>query len=167
FPHSIDFHAAQTPWDQNYRSVNPGETISFTWQANHPGAFMYHCGTAPALLHIANGMYGAVIVDPAEALPPAKEFVLVQSEFYAKGTSDQKRNEADYSKMLADTPDFVVFNGVAQQYDGEHPLQAQPGEPVRFWVVNAGPSQPSAFHVVGAIFDKAYPDGNPANALLG
>jgi FtsP/CotA-like multicopper oxidase with cupredoxin domain len=118
------------------------------------------------LLHIANGMYGAVIVDPAEGLPPAKEFVLVQSEFYAKGAADRKRNEADYPKMLADTPDFVVFNGMAQQY-AQHPLQARPGEPLRIWVVNAGPSQPSAFHVVGAIFDRAYPDGNPANLLAG
>ncbi len=165
-PHSIDFHAARTPWDQNYRSVNAGETISFRWQADNAGAFMYHCGTAPALLHIANGMYGAVIVDPAEGLSPAKEFVLVQSEFYAKGAADRKRNEADYTKMLADTPDFVVFNGFAQQYV-EHPLQANPGEPIRFWIVNAGPSQPSAFHIVGAILDRVYPDGNPANVLSG
>jgi nitrite reductase (NO-forming) len=164
--HSIDFHAAQTPWDQNYHSVNPGETISFTWQANYPGAFLYHCGTAPALMHIANGMYGAVIVDPAEPLLPAKEFVLVQSEFYAQPAADRTRNEGDYAKMLADAPDFVVFNGVAQQYM-QHPLQADPGERLRFWVVNAGPSQPSAFHVVGAILDRVYPDGNPANAWQG
>jgi nitrite reductase (NO-forming) len=127
---------------------------------------MYHCGTAPALMHIANGMYGAIIVDPAGGLPPAKEFVLVQSEFYAKPTADRKLNEGDYAKMLADTPDFVVFNGMAQQYV-QHPLQANPGERLRFWVVNAGPSHPSAFHVVGAIFDKVYPDGNPANVLSG
>jgi nitrite reductase (NO-forming) len=166
YSHSMDFHAAQTPWDRNYHSISPGETISFTWQANYPGVFLYHCGTGPALLHIANGMYGAIIVDPAEALPPAREFVLVQSEFYAKPSADRTHNEWDFAKMLADTPDLVVFNGTAQQY-ADHPLQAQPGELVCLWVVNAGPSQPSAFHVVGAIFDTVYPDGNPANILRG
>jgi nitrite reductase (NO-forming) len=166
YSHSMDFHAAQTPWDRNYHSISPGETISFTWKANFPGAFLYHCGTGPALLHIANGMYGAIIVDPPEALPPAKEFVLVQSEFYAKPAADRTHNEADFTKMLADVPDLVVFNGMAQQY-ADHPLQVNPGELVRFWVVNAGPSQPSAFHVVGAIFDTVYPDGNPGNVLHG
>ncbi len=165
-PHSMDFHAAQTPWDQNYRSILPGQTISFTWQANHPGAFLYHCGTAPGLLHLANGMYGAIIVDPAEGLPPAKEFVLVQSEFYAKGSDDRQHNLGDYPKMLSAQPDFVVFNGRAEQYT-QQPLTAEPGERLRFWVVNAGPSQPSAFHIVGAIFDAVYPDGNPSNRLTG
>jgi nitrite reductase (NO-forming) len=81
--HSIDFHSAQTPWNLNYRTILPGESLSFNWTANFPGAFMYHCGTAPVLHHIGNGMYGAVVVDPEAPLPAAREYVLVQSEFYA------------------------------------------------------------------------------------
>ncbi len=165
-PHSMDFHAAQTPWNLNYRSINPGESIRFTWKANYPGVFMYHCGTPPALMHIANGMYGAIIVDPATPLPAAKEFVLVQSEFYTHPSATKGLVEGDYNKMQNGRPDYVVFNGVANQYV-DHPLQANPGERVRLWVVNAGPNDSSAFHVVGAILDKVYPDGNPANVLNG
>src|SRR5262249_11747157 len=81
-PHSIDFHAAQTPWNANYQSISPGKGFSFSWRANVPGFFMYHCGTPPVMMHMANGMYGAIIVDPAQGWSPAKEYVLVQSEFY-------------------------------------------------------------------------------------
>ena len=164
--HSIDFHAAETPWNLNYRSINPGETLSFSFKADHPGAFMYHCGTAPALLHIADGMYGAIIVDPATPLPPAREYGLVQSEFYTtKGANGTV--QGDYPKMQNGSPDFVVFNGVANQYTGNNALTADPGQRIRLWVVNAGPNDFSAFHVVGAILDKVYPDGNPANVLSG
>ena len=165
--HSIDFHAAETPWNVNYKSINPGETLTFSFKADHPGAFMYHCGTAPALLHIADGMYGAIIVDPATPLPAAKEYVLVQSEFYAGKPNAQGVSQADYPKMQNGAPDFVVFNGVANQYTGDNALTADPGHRVQLWVVNAGPNDFSAFHVVGAILDKVYPDGNPVNVLSG
>jgi nitrite reductase (NO-forming) len=165
--HSIDFHAAETPWNVNYRSINPGETLNFSFTADHPGAFMYHCGTAPALLHIGDGMYGAIIVDPATPLPPAKEYVLVQSEFYAGKANAAGVSPADYPKMQNGSPDYVVFNGVANQYTGDNALTADPGQRIRLWVVNAGPNDFSAFHVVGAILDKVYPDGNPANVLSG
>lgn len=163
--HSIDFHAAQTPPNINYRNIKAGEKLTFSFTANYPGVYMYHCGTAPALAHIANGMYGAIIVDPAEALPPAREYVLVQSEFYTKLGSNGAY-QYDGAKTLAKQPDYVVFNGYANQYK-DMPLTANPGERVRMWVLNAGPSEFSAFHVVGAIFDKAYPNGNPKNAEYG
>ena len=164
--HSIDFHAAETPWNLNYKSINPGETLSFSFKADHPGAFMYHCGTAPAMMHIADGMYGTIIVDAATPLPAAKEYALVQSEFYTmKGAPGVL--QGDYPKMQNGAPDYVVFNGVANHYTGGNALVADPGRRIRLWVVNAGPNDFSAFHVVGAILDKVYPDGNPANVLSG
>jgi nitrite reductase (NO-forming) len=163
--HSLDFHAAQTPWNVNYKNLKPGETYTYTWTADYPGIFMYHCGTAPALAHIANGMYGAIIVEPAEGLPPAKEYVLIQSEFYAKKGTDGFFHY-DGTKAIEKQPDYVVFNGYANQYQ-ESPLTADPGERIRLWVLNAGPSEFSAFHIVGAIFDKAYADGDPKNAETG
>jgi nitrite reductase (NO-forming) len=165
--HSIDFHAAETPWNLNYKSIDPGQTLSFSFKADHPGAFMYHCGTAPAMMHIADGMYGAIIVDPATPLPAAKEYVLVQSEFYTTKPGKDGVVQGDYPKMQNGAPDYVVFNGVANQYTGDNALTADPGQRIRLWVVNAGPNNFSAFHVVGAILDKVHPDGNPANVLSG
>lgn len=163
--HSIDFHAAQTPWNINYKTIVPNQELKFAWKANFPGVFMYHCGTGPVLHHIANGMYGAVVVDPVPAFAPAREYVLVQSEFYmsqgAGGTWD-----GDTSRMLAVQPDFMVFNGAANQYQAQ-PLIAAPGELIRLHVMNAGPTLFSAFHVIGALFDKVYVDGNPANIMRG
>jgi len=163
--HSIDFHAAQTPWNINYKTIIPGQELSFNWKANYPGVFMYHCGTGPVLQHLINGMYGAVVVDPAQPLAPAREYVLVQSEFYlSKGKTGNW--DGDLARASAVLPDFVAFNGAANQYQ-QQPLQASPGELIRLHVVNAGPTLFSAFHVIGAIFDKVYPDGNPANVLRG
>jgi nitrite reductase (NO-forming) len=163
--HSIDLHAAQTPWNVNYQSVKPGAKLSFTFTANYPGIFLYHCGTPPVIAHIANGMYGAIIVDPAEGLPPAREYVLVQGEFYtALGTNGTY--QYDGAKAMAMQPDYTVFNGYANQYK-DSPLTADPGQLIRLYVVNAGPSEFSAFHVIGAIMDKAYPSGNPKNVEYG
>jgi nitrite reductase (NO-forming) len=162
--HSIDFHAAQIPWDVNYKTIVPGDELSFRWTANFPGVFMYHCGTGPVLEHIANGMYGAVVVDPAQPFRPAREYVLVQSEFYLKKAGDNWAGDMD--RMTAVQPDFVVFNGAANQYQQE-PLQAAPGELIRLYVMNAGPTLFSAFHVIGALFDTVYVEGNPANPLRG
>ena len=163
--HSIDFHAAQTAWDVNYINVNAGDKYSFTWTANYPGVFMYHCGTAPVIAHLSSGMYGAIIVDPIDPLPPAREYVLVQSEFYTGNATDGMYHY-DGTKANNKQPDYVVFNGYANQYK-DNPLPANPGELIRLWVLNAGPSEFSAFHIVGAIFDKAYPDGNPKNVEYG
>ncbi|WP_345798211.1 multicopper oxidase domain-containing protein [Castellaniella sp. MT123] len=164
--HSIDFHAALTPPSLHFVDIRPGETIKFSFVAKVPGAFVYHCGTPPVLLHIGNGMYGAVIVDPETPLPPAaKSYVLVQGEWYTQQVSG-KTMGGDFEKMRKEQPDEVVFNGVAFQYH-DHPLPAAPGERVRLYMVNAGPNLWSSFHVIGAIFDKVYPDGDPAHALSG
>jgi nitrite reductase (NO-forming) len=160
--HSIDFHAAQTPWNQYYQLIVPGDSFSFTWTANHPGVFMYHCGTAPVLHHIANGMYGAIIVDPITPMRPAREYVLVQSEFYPSAGTGMRT--ADMDKMAAGDPRYVVFNGYANQYQAA-PLAANPGELIRLYMVNAGPTLFSAFHVIGALFESVYPSGSPESAL--
>jgi len=131
-----------------------------------PGAFIYHCGTPPVLQHIGNGMYGAIIVDPAQPLPPADvSYVLVQSEWYT-AQAEGALMIGDYEKMLNGAPDEVVFNGVAFQYN-DHPLPAKVGQRVRLYVVNAGPNLASAFHIIGGIFDAVYPDGEAAHALGG
>ncbi len=164
--HSIDFHSAMTPPSLDYVDIMPGKQLKFSFKAEVPGAFLYHCGTAPALLHIGNGMYGAIIVDPATPLPPAdKSYVLVQGEWYTQQVAE-KLMAGSYDKMTHVRPDEVVFNGVAFQYR-DHPLPAVAGKRVRLYVVNAGPNLWSAFHVIGGIFAKVYPDGNPADALSG
>lgn len=164
-PHSIDFHSSFTPPNLSFADIQPGEQIEFSFKADVAGAFVYHCGTDPVLLHMANGMYGAIIVDPVEELPPAREYVLVQSEWYTQHVSG-KLMAPNLQKMRRIQPDVVAFNGIAFQYT-DHPLTARPNERVRLYVVNAGPSLWSAFHVIGAIFDKVYPGGNPAEALSG
>lgn len=163
--HSIDFHAARTPWDKNYVTVVPGDSISFNWTADFPGVFVYHCGTPPVLHHIGNGMYGLIVVDPETPLEPAREYWLLQSEFYAKAGADGTW-DADMDKMLAPKPDILAFNGAAFQYR-DNPLPAQVGEKIRLYVGNIGPTLFSAFHVIGALFDVVYADGNPRNPLYG
>jgi nitrite reductase (NO-forming) len=163
--HSVDFHAATTPWNVWYQPVLSGKTLNFSFIAKYPGVFMFHCGTPPAFMHISSGMYGAVVVDPKTPLPPAKEFVLVQSEFYVR-PGPNNTYQPDAQKVLDVKPDYVVFNGVADQYQ-THPLVVKAGERIRLYVLNAGPTLFSAFHVIGWIFDKVYVDGNPANLLQG
>ncbi len=163
--HSIDFHAAQTPWNVSYKTIVPNDEIKFTWKANYPGVFMYHCGTGPVLEHLGNGMYGAVVVDPTQRFDPATEYVLVQSEFYMKQGANGVW-AGDLTRMQSVLPDFVVFNGAVNQYQAR-PLPATKGELIRLHVMNAGPTLFSAFHVIGAIFDKVYPDGNPQNVMHG
>lgn len=163
--HSIDFHAARTPWDKNYVTIVPGDSISFDWKADFPGVFVYHCGTAPVLHHIANGMYGLIVVDPETPLPPAREYWLMQSEFYAK-PGENGTWDGDMDKMQAARPDLLAFNGVAFQYR-DNPLPATAGEKIRLYVGNIGPTLFSAFHVIGALFDVVYADGNPRNPLYG
>ena len=158
-PHSMDFHAAEIAPDRFYRNVNPGDSIQYQFIARVPGVFMYHCGTAPVAAHIANGMYGALIVDPKGGRSAAEEFVIVQSEFYMGAAHGaDSLHTMDWSKVLNASPDFVVFNGVAARY-ATHPIQVPVGKSLRVYVVNAGPNRISSFHVVGAIFDKVIADG--------
>ena len=164
-PHSLDFHAAEIAPSRAYVNLMPHDSLSYRFVARVPGAFMYHCGTAPVALHSANGMYGAIIVDPRQGRAPAKEFVFVQSEFYTKVLADSTRT-IDWEKLLGLAPDYVVFNGREAEY-AKHPIPVRVGERLRMYVVNAGPNRFSAFHVVGAIFDRAYLDGSLAHPLEG
>ncbi len=162
-PHSIDFHAARIAPNVAFKDVQPGESIKFRFTASDPGVFMYHCGTKPVLAHIANGMYGAIIVQPKEALPPVdNEYVLVGSEWYLNGDGIAAPASLDMAKARARMPDWVTFNGYANQYV-THPLTAQPGETTRFWVVAAGPTNNVNFHVVGGMLDRAWVNGDLAN----
>jgi nitrite reductase (NO-forming) len=163
-PHSIDFHSARIPMNRAYRTFNPGDSIVFAFIARDAGAFLVHCGTPPVLLHLMQGMYLPIIVDPKDGWPTTvdREFILVQSEFY---TQDGEHGlQPDFDAALGKRPSYVVFNGRAFQYQ-QHPIQVDVGDRVRIFVVNAGPSLPSDFHIVGAIFDRVYTDGVPAHAL--
>lgn len=165
-PHSMDFHAAQIDPKVAFRSVAKGQSVSYTFKPKYAGAFMYHCGTAPVLMHIGSGMNGAIIVSPRDPLPPAKEFVLVQSEFYLAPATAAGVRAFDYQKMLATLPDFVSFNGRPNQYMKD-PIKVKVGDRVRFWVVNAGPTHPCNFHVVGEQFDTVYLGAPPGSAIRG
>ena len=159
-PHSIDFHAARIAPNVAFKDVAPGESFTFQFRANDPGVYMYHCGTKPVLAHIANGMYGAIVVDPATPLPKADhEYVLVASEWYLSNDGVSEPASLDMSKARAIQPDWTTFNGYANQYV-THPLTSDPGETVRFYVVAAGPTLDTDFHVVGTIFDRAWVNGD-------
>ncbi len=155
--HSIDFHSSQVAWNDEMRSIAPGEELVYEWTADYAGVWMYHCGTSPALHHIANGMFGMVIVEPREGLPPVdQEFAIVQSEWYLGPQGEV----VDLTKAMAaaPAPDYVVFNGVANQYQ-DAPLDMATGSRTRIFVLDAGPSIDSSFHVVGTIFDTVIKEG--------
>jgi nitrite reductase (NO-forming) len=162
-PHSIDFHAARIAPNVAFKDVAPGDSFTFRFKAGDPGVYMYHCGTKPVLAHIANGMYGAIVVDPAKPLPKADhEYVLVGSEWYMDGDGIAKPASLNMDKARAMAPDWTTFNGYANQYV-THPLTSKPGETVRFYVVAAGPTLDTNFHVVGTIFDRAWVNADVAS----
>jgi nitrite reductase (NO-forming) len=155
--HSIDFHASQTAMNDQMVEIKPGATWTYTFTADYAGVWMYHCGTAPALEHIANGMFGMVIVEPKGGLPKVdKELAIVQNEWYL-GAQGQP---ADYTKAnaAAPAPDFVVFNGVANQYK-DNPIAVPTNGRVRIFVLDVGPNIDSSFHIVGTIFDTVTKEG--------
>ncbi len=162
--HSVDFHAAQISPQVGFADVLPGETRTFSFVARSPGAFLYHCGTSPVLEHIGMGMYGAILVQPSLGRPPARERVLVQSEFY--GPVKHGMIKPSYEAMRTEEPTFTAFNGRAFRYR-DKPMKATVGKPQRIYVVAAGPTLGSDFHVVGEIFDTVQPDGNPLNIIDG
>jgi nitrite reductase (NO-forming) len=164
--HGMDFHAGSLAPDRPMRTIAPGESLTYQFTAGYAGAWLYHCSTMPMSLHIANGMYGAVIIDPPTLTPVDRELLLVHSELYL----GEQGKEADETKIAAERPDAVVFNGYVNQY--EHaPIGVGVGERVRVWVVDAGPQRATAFHVVGAQFDTVVKEGaylrRPGNAEHG
>lgn len=152
--HSLDFHAMDGPPDTMMRPVPPGGRVTYRFTAQHAGAWLYHCGTDPMLMHVGNGMYGALIVEPDHLAPVAAQYVLVASELYF----GPEGGTGDYAKMLAARPDAVVYNGYPYAYV-RSPIDTPVGQPIRIWVVDAGPSRSEAFHVVGAPFQVVYLDG--------
>ena len=154
-PHSVDFHAAQVAPNVDFADVEPGASKTFSFVASVPGVFMYHCGTAPAFEHIANGMYGAIVVEPKNMPPAQHQYVLVSSEWYLNAPGTGTPAALDVTKAEQMTPDWVTFNGYAAQYK-THPLTSMPGQTVRFWIVDAGPSLNTEFHVVGTILRRAW-----------
>lgn len=159
--HSVDFHSGALAPDEPMRTVPPGESLLYRFTARRAGIWMYHCATMPMTAHIAAGMTGAVIIDPHDLAEVDREYVLVQSEVHLgdDGTDRQRALEVDAEAALrADPPSFVVFNGIADQYQ-QVPLTARVGERVRIWVLDAGPNRASSFHIVGAQFDTVYLEG--------
>jgi len=172
--HSMDFHAAMVAPNDKYRSIPPGQTISFEFTPNYPGVFMYHCGTPMVLEHIASGMYGMMIVEPRAGYPTKadREYAIIQSEFYTKRDPEKRSADGvplyvlDTERVRSKAPTYTVFNGRYNRFVDE-PLQAKAGERVRLFVLNVGPSNTSSFHVVGTIFDRAWVEGNPDNQFRG
>lgn len=155
--HSVDFHASQVAWNDEMRSIGPGEDLIYEFTTDYAGVWMYHCGTDPVLHHIANGMFGMVIVEPEGGLPPMdEEFFLVQNEWYL-GPQGEPSSLAK-ANVGNPAPDFVMFNGVAFQYK-DHPIEVPTGEDVRLFVLDVGPSIDSSFHVVGTIFHSVIREG--------
>ncbi|HYF75755.1 MAG TPA: multicopper oxidase domain-containing protein [Symbiobacteriaceae bacterium] len=156
--HGLDFHAGQMDSGTFHQAIGPGESITFDYMARYPGVFYYHCSAGPVIMHIANGMFGAMIVDPPGYTPAGREYVLVQHEWYDPA--------GGLEALLTGQPTSVVLNGAAAQYV-DRPLTAGAGEKVRFYFVNAGANNFAGFHVIGEIFDAVFSDGNPRNVRRG
>jgi nitrite reductase (NO-forming) len=153
--HSLDFHASKVAWNDEMRTIQPGESLVYQFEAKHAGAFMYHCGTAPTLHHIGNGMHGAIVIDPPDLAPVDHEYLFVQHEYYTGAEGEP----GDLTKMQQDAWDAVVFNGYVNQY-AHTPIDGiEVGERVRAWIVDNGPSENSSWHVVGTVFDTLFKEG--------
>lgn len=161
-PHNIDLHAVTGPGGGAKATFTaPGHQTNFSFKALNPGLFIYHCATAPVGMHIANGMYGLILVEPKEGMAPVdKEFYVVQGDFYTNGKYGEPGLQGfDMEKAIAENPDYVVFNGAVGSMTGEKALKASVGETVRLFVGNGGPNLVSSFHVIGEIFDRVYQEG--------
>jgi len=154
FEHSIDYHSAEVAPNKAFKSIAPGKSHHFRFRAKHPGVFMYHCATQPVLLHTGAGMVGMMVVKPKNLPAVDRELWMTQQEFYL----GKPGGDADLKKMQAKKPDAITFNGFANQY-ADHPIAVKKGERIRMYVMNAGPSIWSAFHVIGTVFDRSVVEG--------
>jgi nitrite reductase (NO-forming) len=155
-PHSIDYHSSEVAPNEAFKTIDPGETHRFSFTAKHPGVFMYHCATDPVLMHTGAGMVGMMVVKPKNLAPVDRELWMTQQEFYI----GEEGQDADPAKMAEKAPDVLAFNGYAAQYK-DQPISVERGETIRMYVLNAGPSIWSAFHVIGTVFDKTMVEGTP------
>lgn len=161
-PHNIDLHAVTGPGGGATSSlVAPGHEKVFNFKCLNPGLYVYHCATAPVGMHIANGMYGLILVEPEGGLPPVdKEYYVMQGDFYTKGAyGEQGSQPFDMEKAIKEQPDYVVFNGKVGALTGDKAITAKKGETVRIYMGNGGPNLVSSFHVIGEIFDKVNIEG--------
>lgn len=169
-PHNIDLHAVSGPGGGAASSFTaPGHSSQFTFQALNSGLFVYHCATAPVGMHVANGMYGLILVQPEEGLPPVShEYYVMQGEFYTPGKfGEQGYQTFDLDKAVDERPSYVLFNGAVGSLTGNHALTASTGDTVRIYFGDGGPNLASSFHVIGAQFDTVYADGSMTNQLHG
>ncbi|CAA9515428.1 MAG: Multicopper oxidase [uncultured Solirubrobacteraceae bacterium] len=153
-PHSLDFHSAEVNPGTRYSDLAPGKSMSYKFVAKHPGVFMYHCATQPVLMHTGAGMVGMMIVKPKGLPAVDKELWITQQEYYI----GKPGGDADMAKLNAKKPDVITFNGYANQYK-DNPISVRKDEKVRMYVLNAGPSIWSAFHVIGTVFDRTVVEG--------
>jgi nitrite reductase (NO-forming) len=161
-PHNIDLHAVTGPGGGAAASFTaPGHTSTFSFKALNRGLYVYHCATAPVGMHIANGMYGLVLVEPAGGLPTVdREYYVMQGDFYTKGRNgDPGLQPFDMEKAVREQPEYVVFNGSVGALTGDAALKAKTGETVRLFIGNGGPNLVSSFHVIGEIFDRVWIEG--------
>jgi nitrite reductase (NO-forming) len=161
--HTVDFHFVSGPGGgAPVLMANPGMESVGAFKALKPGLFIYHCAANPMPAHMANGLYGLVLVEPEGGLPKVdREFYVMQSEFYTEGAVGEPGLQAYSSrKAAAETPEYIVFNGNVSSLMGDHALKARVGEKVRIYFGNLGPNKPSSFHIVGMILDKVYRDGS-------
>ena len=162
-PHNIDLHAVIGPGGGAASSLTaPGHSSVFSFQALHPGLYVYHCGTAPVVMHVANGMYGLILVEPKGGLPKVdREYYVMQGEFYTKGLNGEAGLQPfSMEKAINEKPEYIVFNGAVGSMVGPSALDAKVGETVRIYVGNGGPNLTSSFHVIGEVFDRVWVGGN-------
>lgn len=161
-PHNIDLHAVTGPGGGAESSfVAPGQENAFSFKALHPGLFVYHCAVAPVGMHIANGMYGLILIEPEGGLEPVdKEYYIMQGDFYTEGAFGERgMQEFSMQKAIDEMADYVLFNGNVNSMTGDNALTAKVGETVRLFVGNGGPNLVSSFHAIGEIFDKVHVEG--------
>jgi len=160
-PHNIDLHAVNGPGGGAASTFTaPGHSSKFTFQALNPGLYVYHCATAPVPMHIGNGMYGLILVEPKGGLPPVdREYYVMQGEFYTTGKYGEEGLQSfDMAKAIDERPPYIVFNGAVGSLVGDNAITAKVGETVRIYFGVGGPNVVSSFHVIGEIFDKVYPE---------
>src|SRR5205823_3004251 len=166
-PHNIDLHAVTGPGGGAASSFTaPGHSSQFSFKALNPGLYVYHCATAPVGMHVGNGMYGMILVEPKEGLRPvSKEYYVMQGEFYTAGKFGEEGFQVfDQNKAVDERPSYVVFNGAVGSLVGDKALTANVGDTVRLFIGNGGPNLTSSFHVIGEIFDRVYSEGGTAVA---
>ena len=162
-PHNIDLHAVNGPGGGAAASLTaPGHSSVFSFKALNPGLYVYHCATAPVAMHVANGMYGMILVEPKEGMPKVdREYYVMQGDFYTKGANgEQGLQQFSMEKAINERPEYVVFNGAVGAMSGDKAITANMGERVRLYVGDGGPNLTSSFHVIGQIFDNLYAEGN-------